>query len=1348
MKISKYEILQNGSDSYIPSKGMAISIIQLIIVVFGIGFNSFNHLGAQGGCVLACPPMNPPKEVSIDNDCVDTLSIDLLGVTSNGNCAGPFQIQIMDDNQMDLGDIITQDMINEVYMVVITNLDDNQVCMTAIKVVDKQLPEIVACPPDVTFACTFDINDYDARDQVDVIECSQYTVTSFDDVVYSASCQGDTVSKYNRTYIVTDEYNNSTTCTQMIALLKADLTDVTFPPSLTLDCFPAPDTTPVNTGSPTIDGYSISNGLFCNLSFTYADQIADLCSGGYKIIRVFTVTDWCDNNSTSTGQQVIEVLDRTPPVVVAPPDAVVSTTSDECTTDITLPPAMISEDCSSIQSVRIQWPFGTMNTNGGVIENLPVGVYDIAYIVTNDCDSIGRDTIRVTVVDNEPPNPICHQSVSIPVAANGEVIIPASSLDAASYDNCGPVWFKAKRMTPPVDYDCYPDGNPNYLFDDLIKLCCEDIPHNNLMVILRVYDREPVEGPVSDSYLAGRWNECMMEVEVQDKIAPTIECPTDLTVSCEFNFDPNNLSVFGSIAASPLEREQICIDDPGANPPGYQCIGLDGVASDNCIANVSEAKIIDIDSCGSGAITRTFTASDNSGFSSSCTQSILVKNFLPFNRSMIDWPDDYETQDICNVDLLDPEDLPLLNSQPILTSGPCDLVTFNHTDDVYDFSQFDQACFKIVRKWTVIDWCQFDSDGTGKWEYYQTIKSLNTVPPTIDSIPGQIDICSLKPDCGPETVSLAASATDDCSGPNTLTWQYQIDLNNDNIIDQAVNAGTGSSVSFEFDFEIGTHRVIFTVFDKCTNKTTKEQLIHITSCIGPSPKCIVGLSTSLMPVDLDNDETTDWGMVTIWASDFDAGSDHPCGLDFSLAFSEDPTDISRTFNCDQVGENTIGLYAIDERGLTDVCFTYIEIQDNGPVCPNVGNGNGTNGFIAGGVKTEQNENVGSAMIYLNGSEIPAEPTSAAGTYAFTNMPFGGTYEIEPRKDGDDMNGVSTLDLLRIQRHLLGIENLESPYQYIAADANRSGNVTAIDILELRKLILGIHEELPENTSWRFVDANYQFTDPNNPLDEAYPEVYQVQPFASNMAQVDFTGVKIGDLNGSVQANLVSPEVITRSQKESLMIMYDADVKKKTIRFTGMNMAHFSTAQFSLKWDSDKINVVEVVPANPFMKEQFNVQNIEKGVLTFAWFDHQPDLSNQTELFTLRFESKQSDPVFPILTLDKSPTRIEASTLTGEVRSVQLHQALQVNAQNGVKLYQNMPNPFSHITEIRFDLPGNEEVEFSIYDMSGKQVMHQQMEGVRGVNRIQIHKNEINANGVLVYELKTASGIESRRMIID
>ncbi|MEZ4931408.1 MAG: hypothetical protein R2788_04655 [Saprospiraceae bacterium] len=62
-----------------------------------------------------------------------------------------------------------------------------------------------------------------------------------------------------------------------------------------------------------------------------------------------------------------------------------------------------------------------------------------------------------------------------------------------------------------------------------------------------------------------------------------------------------------------------------------------------------------------------------------------------------------------------------------------------------------------------------------------------------------------------------------------------------------------------------------------------------------------------------------------------------------------------------------------------------------------------------------------------------------------------------------------------------VELLDSPYKMIAADANKSNSITTFDLVQIRKLILFINTDLPNNTSWRFVDKAYAFSNPAEPV---------------------------------------------------------------------------------------------------------------------------------------------------------------------------------------------------------------------------------------------------------------------------
>jgi len=95
--------------------------------------------------------------------------------------------------------------------------------------------------------------------------------------------------------------------------------------------------------------------------------------------------------------------------------------------------------------------------------------------------------------------------------------------------------------------------------------------------------------------------------------------------------------------------------------------------------------------------------------------------------------------------------------------------------------------------------------------------------------------------------------------------------------------------------------------------------------------------------------------------------------------------------------------------------------------------------------------------------------------------------------------VSTLDLVMIQRHILGLQELDSPYKIIAGDVTNDEKLSASDLLALRKLILGITNDF-NNKSWRFVNGAYDFPDPIDPF--PYEEEVEIRDLMSNINDAD------------------------------------------------------------------------------------------------------------------------------------------------------------------------------------------------------------------------------------------------------
>lgn len=1307
-------------------------------------------------CTMFCPDPNTPVQVSLGADCLDTLTAADLGANGSAGCSGPFTVEIM-QGATSYGNLIDETMLGQEFMVIVTDQGSGNLCMASILVLDKQ-PPIVNCLSDTAVSCFTNLDSIPGMTEEDVIDCSPVNIYSYDELVFSGVCSDDTVSKYNRYHIIVDSENNADTCIQMIWMLAVDIDSTVFPPNFkgpdALPCVPAPDLSPENTGYPTVEGFPIINGQVCNLSATYEDVPVDLCSGGYKILRTWTVYDWCNDTLVLDSLQVIEVMDFTPPEIDLP-DTLHVAAGDNCEADVILPEAGISEDCSDplLVDVTMVTPIGTIESNGGLVPGLPTGVYSVLYIATNDCGKMAFDTLIVVVEDLSLPTPVCKQGVVVPLNQEGMAVVPASALNAGSNDNCGPVFFKARRMDAPLGYECTLDTNPNYLFDDKFKLCCEDISNGPVMIVLRIYDLQPVPGPVAEDYLDGHFVDCMVSVEAQDKLPPSITCPPDLTISCEFPFDPENLSVFGEIATHPAEQSDICLDDPG-NPESDElvCYGTDGLALDNCNVIVEEGAAIFVDTlCGTGTITRTFTATDDGGLTATCVQTITIIDFTPFTEGDITWPQDFNTENICEVAQLHPDFLSAPYDYPALATGSCQIVTATFSDTYYDFSITGQACFKILREWSVIDWCQYDPEtGAGLWTDVQILKSHNTIAPDFTIDIDDVTVCTDDAACGPGNHTLEASADDDCTNALSLEWQVYVDLNNDNSFDIPIPVMTGAMIQVPVVLPLGTHRILYVVEDLCSNTSTTEQFVTMVSCKPPSAKC-QNINASLMPMDTDGDFIADWGMIEIHASQIDAGSDHLCGNPVSLAFSSDPSDTLVMFDCEDLGPNPIQLWVIDNNGNTDFCTATIIIQDNSEVCPPadpLGSG-----IIGGKLFTDAEREIKGVKIDLTGTGMDPQYSDNLGTYVFPDMPFGGSYSVRPWMDVNDKNGISSLDLLQIQKHLLGIEKFNSPYKYIAADANNSGSVSATDIIELRKLVLGIYTELPKNDSWRFIDAAYNFPDPANPFSTPIPDTYEIQPFTTDMNAIDFIGVKIGDLNHSAYTQLQGGEDLEIRTSNKLYLFTD-EVNTEANQISEIpiyiqNPDGLEALQFTINFDTEKFGVVDIKPGEMGGELYWNTDMLATGKIGVSWFSVESrNIEENVPFLILKVRSGVSAAVSQVIGIGSELVEMEShNSLTGYMNIVWRVQEGEALASEDLEVLQNRPNPFNNKTIIPFILRSDENVNIRIYNNYGMLVYESNGNYNKGYNQIEVSASDLGSAGIYMYEINTNRQSYTNRMII-
>ncbi len=183
--------------------------------------------------------------------------------------------------------------------------------------------------------------------------------------------------------------------------------------------------------------------------------------------------------------------------------------------------------------------------------------------------------------------------------------------------------------------------------------------------------------------------------------------------------------------------------------------------------------------------------------------------------------------------------------------------------------------------------------------------------------------------------------------------------------------------------------------------------------------------------------------------------------------------------------------------------------------------------LGGAIQTENGRSLGAnTLVFLirNQDTIAVDTVNAGGGYFFDMLLPGQAYTVAPYRNDDPYNGVNLFDMVLLSKHMLGIQPLDSPYKLLAADINYSGAISVLDMIALRRLILSDDTEpFPENKpSWRFVQAYYLFPDPANPWLAPFPVTVTFDELIYDSG-ADFTGIKVGDLNGDARPNLLGVE---------------------------------------------------------------------------------------------------------------------------------------------------------------------------------------------------------------------------------
>ncbi|NRB53758.1 MAG: hypothetical protein HRU41_39265 [Saprospiraceae bacterium] len=371
-----------------------------------------------------------------------------------------------------------------------------------------------------------------------------------------------------------------------------------------------------------------------------------------------------------------------------------STGPFDCTAAFAVPYPNWTGSCAlrTLQTAIIEGQSGAVIANipngaSRYVSQIPTGCHLFRFTIKDACGNTIHKEEPFWVVDDIAPTAICVDELNLSLNDFGLGQLQAHDIDEGSEDNCGaPLKLEVRRKYDTTDHSCsasaypYSEWGPQVIFN-----CCD--AGDQVLVELRVWDDangNGVPGDVINYTLCNgqtvQWsdnsNGCWMEVLVEDKTAGQCLPPHDKTISCAdlpYDFDPNQTALLVDLFGEP----QV----------------IDNCGSDNW---QELSPILALGTCMEGTITRRFqlVGGDMPAGNTNCQQTISV---LPVPQYEIRFPADEAA--ICGVP--DPDTI-------TFQEGACDLLAVSVDDEL--FSASGDACYKILRTYQVINWCEYDGE--------------------------------------------------------------------------------------------------------------------------------------------------------------------------------------------------------------------------------------------------------------------------------------------------------------------------------------------------------------------------------------------------------------------------------------------------------------------------------------------------------------------------------------------------------------------------------------------------------------------------------------------------------------
>ena len=786
-------------------------------------------------------------------------------------------------------------------------------CSFTVTVNDADAPDIT-CPADVS-----------AFTDTTGCQASSVTLGTATSTDASATITNDAPATFplgdtTVTWTATDSAMNTSTCTQIVTV-----TDNVDP---TITC--AADVVVEGCDAETVTLTSPTTNDNCGVTSVTNDAPATFPLG--DTIVTWTVTDTSGN--TATCEQTVTVQDTTDPMIACPADITTDTDSGMDTAVVNYTAPVGTDNCTATTTQTAGLAPGSI---------FPIGITTNTFTVTDGSGNTTSCSFTVTVNDADAPDITCPADVSAftdttGCQASSVTLGTATSTDAsATITNDAPATFplgdttvtwtatdsamNSSTCTQIVTVTDNVDPTITCAADVIVEGCDgENVTLNTPTTndncgVTSVTNDAPATFPLGDTIVtwtvtdtSGNTATCEQTVTVQDTTDPMIACPADITTDTDSGMDT---AVVNYTAP---------------------------VGTDNCTATTAQTAGLAPGSIFPiGITTNTFTVTDGSGNTTSCSFTVTVND--------ADAPD-----------ITCPADVSAFTDTTGCQASSVTLGTATSTDASATITNDAPATFPLGD--TTVTWTATDTSGNSN-TCIQTVTVTDNVDPTItcaadvvvEGCDGEnvtLNTPTTNDNCGVTSVTNDAPATFPL-GDTIVTWTVTDTSGNTATCEQTVTVqdttdpmiACPADITTDTDSGMDTAVVNYTApvgTDNCTATTTQ------TAGLPSGSTFPIGITTNTFTVTDGSGNTTSCSF-TVTVNDADA-PDITCPADVS-AFTDTTgcqassvtlgtatsTDASATITNDApatfpLGDTTVTWTATDTSGNSNTCIQTVTVTDN------------------------------------------------------------------------------------------------------------------------------------------------------------------------------------------------------------------------------------------------------------------------------------------------------------------------------------------------------------------------------------------------------------------------------------